>query len=123
MPSEKERLYCLLPSRPKSCTVTIYKLNTPFGPIFISPSRSVYRLVKHASYTALSLACLAISRVFFIAILHHFMKLTFQTCYFNYAFTPISLSGIRWTIKKEHKRRAGVLKPCPGRPKKLNARC
>ncbi|KAJ5509350.1 hypothetical protein N7527_011493, partial [Penicillium freii] len=33
----------------------------------------------------------------------------------------ISLSTIRYTIKKEHERRAGVSKPRSGRPKKLNA--
>jgi transposase len=32
----------------------------------------------------------------------------------------ISLSTIRYTIKKEHERRSGVSKPRPGRPKKLN---
>jgi transposase len=32
----------------------------------------------------------------------------------------ISISTIRYTIKKEHERRAGVLKPRSGRPSKLN---
>jgi transposase len=32
----------------------------------------------------------------------------------------ISLSTIRYTIKKEHERRAGVSKPRSGRPKKLD---
>ena len=32
----------------------------------------------------------------------------------------ISLSTIRYTIKKEHERRAGVSKPRSGRPSKLN---
>jgi transposase len=50
--------------------------------------------------------------------LHSAVKWGYKRIHKRYPW--ISLSTIRYTIKKEHERRSGVSKPRSGRPKKLN---